>query len=133
MMTEPPGVIFVLVLPSRKLLLQRRDEGDEKSPGSWCFPGGLCEMGETHLQTVIRGAKEDFNANLDISECQYLMSRKAGRNKVFVCTLPSAKGLKVQEGSVMQWCSLEEVGALELGFQQADILPGLRKFLDEMW
>ena len=107
-MTEPPGVIFVLVLPSRQVLLQQRDLSG-KSPGSWCFPGGACEMGETHLQTVIRGAKEDFNADLDISECQFLMSRKAGRNKVFVCTLPSAKGLNLQEGA-MQWCSLDEVG-----------------------
>jgi 8-oxo-dGTP pyrophosphatase MutT (NUDIX family) len=133
MMTEPPGVIFVLVLPSRQVLLQQRDQADEKFPGSWCFPGGACEMGETHLQTVIREAKEEFNADLDISECQFLMSRKAGRNKVFVCTIPSAKGLKLQEGAAMQWYSIEEVQAMELGFQQADILPGLRKFLDEMW
>jgi 8-oxo-dGTP pyrophosphatase MutT (NUDIX family) len=133
MMTEPPGVIFVLVLPSRQLLLQQRDQGDTKCPGSWCFPGGVCEMGETHLQTVIREAKEEFDADLDISGCQFLMSRKAGRNKVFVCNLPSAKGLKLQEGAAMKWCSLEEVEATELGFQQADILPGLRKFLDEMW
>ena len=90
-------------------------------------------MGETHLQTVIRGAKEDFDADLDISACQYLMSRKAGRNKVFVCTLPSAKGLKLQESSATQWCSLEEVEAQKLCIQQADILPGLRKFLDDMW
>jgi hypothetical protein len=90
-------------------------------------------MGETHLQTVIREAKEEFDADLDISECQYLMGRKSGRNKVFVCNLPSAKGLKLNGGAAMQWYSLEEVEALELGFQQADILPGLRKFLDDMW
>lgn len=132
-MTEPPGVIFVLVLPNRQVLLQQRDQGAGKNPVQWSFPGGVCEMGETHLQTVIRGAKEDFNADLDIAECQFLMSRKAGRNKVFVCTLPSVKGLKLQSGSAMQWCSLEEVAALELGFSQADILPGLRKFLDDMW
>lgn len=56
-MTIAAGILFVT--PGDKaLFLQRGNGGDY--PGSWCFPGGHTEAGETAEQTAEREAKEEL-------------------------------------------------------------------------
>jgi 8-oxo-dGTP pyrophosphatase MutT (NUDIX family) len=128
--SEPCGVIFVLVAPDGTVLLQLRDHFDTRFPGSWCLPGGACEDGEDFLEAVLREAWEEFEADLDPSACHLLMSRLEGRNRVFVSRIHSTENLTLREGAEMRWCSLDEVQSMVLGFNQADILPRLREYLD---
>lgn len=39
-----------------RILLQRR-----KDQNNWCLPGGVMEIGETFLQTVVREVEEETN------------------------------------------------------------------------
>jgi 8-oxo-dGTP pyrophosphatase MutT (NUDIX family) len=127
---EPRGVIFVLVAPDGTVLLQRRDHFDTRFPGSWCLPGGACEEGEDYLAAVLREAREEFEADLDPSACNLLMSRLGGRNWVFVSRIHSTENLRLREGAEMRWCSLNEVQSMALGFNQADIPPRVREYLE---
>jgi ADP-ribose pyrophosphatase YjhB (NUDIX family) len=46
-----------------RILLQRR-----KDQNNWCLPGGVMEIGETFLETVIREVEEETNLVIDHPE-----------------------------------------------------------------
>lgn len=56
-MTTAAGILFVT--PEKKALFLKRGPGGDY-PGSWCFPGGHTEEGETAEQTAEREAKEEL-------------------------------------------------------------------------
>ncbi|MGD6808334.1 MAG: NUDIX hydrolase [Candidatus Bathyarchaeia archaeon] len=54
---QPVVGIGVVIVNKGKLLLAKR--GNEPGKGKWANPGGLVELGESILTTVIREAKEE--------------------------------------------------------------------------
>ena len=52
-------VVAGIILKENKVLATQRGYGDFK--GSWEFPGGKIEDGETHINALVREIKEELN------------------------------------------------------------------------
>jgi 8-oxo-dGTP pyrophosphatase MutT (NUDIX family) len=128
MENEWRGVVFILISTDNRILLQQRDHRDLNYSGMWCFPGGACDENEDYPQTLVREAKEEFDANLNPLNCTLLMKRLESKNWVYACPIGDNQELKLLEGADMRWYSLEEVEKIPLGWNQSDILPVLRSF-----
>ncbi len=121
------GVIFALIR-DKKVLMQQRDGNSKTFPFSWCLPGGGSEVGEDHITTLIREVKEEYDINLNPSQCTYLMDYDNGRlNKVFVCQINSDQNPVLKEGLAMKWMTIKEIEVMELGFNQKGIIPNLKR------
>ncbi len=123
------GVIFALVRDN-KVLMQQRDAHSKTYPFSWCIPGGGSDDGEDYTDTLIREVTEEYSIDLTLDQCSFLMDYDNGRaNKVYVCRINPNQEPILHEGLAMKWMSIEEVEALELGFNQKGIVPVLKKAL----
>lgn len=123
---EKTGVIFVLIRDN-KILMQQRDGNSKTFPYSWCLPGGGSENGENYEMTLLREVKEEYDVNLKPEQCFYLMDYDNGRaNKVFYCKLNSDQEPALHEGLAMKWMTINEIEKLDLGFNQAGIIPNLK-------
>ena len=125
---EPRGIVFIIT-KEQKFLLQLRDEHSLRDPNKWVFPGGRSDKGEDEVATVIREAKEETDLDLQQKDCTLIMKRFAGQNSVYVCTLKQNQKLKVNEGAAFEWMTLDEVNQLELGYDQDDIVPVLKRYI----
>jgi 8-oxo-dGTP diphosphatase len=118
--------------PDGTILMQLRDDGRGRPipyPNMWNFPGGIVERGESPLQAGIREIAEEFEIQLDQRECSELFvyaHDDAESNHVFLCTIRADIEPILHEGAAFAWMTLNEIGSLELGFDQAQILPHIR-------
>ena len=62
---DPKVSTAVLVEQDNKILFVKRSMDPAK--GSWCFPGGFMEIGETAQQTAIRECKEESGLDIEIT------------------------------------------------------------------
>ncbi|MFA7194025.1 MAG: NUDIX hydrolase [Candidatus Paceibacterota bacterium] len=122
------GVVFVLVRDN-KILMQQRDGNCKKFPFRWCIPGGECEDGEEYETALLREIKEEYDFDLKIDDCSFVMDYKNGADKVYICNVSHDQEPKLGEGLSMKWMSFEEIENLDLGFNQAAMIPVLKKFL----
>lgn len=118
-MKKETGVIFVLVRDN-EILMQLRDGNCTKWPYHWCIPGGGNEPGEDFETTLLREVKEEYDIDLKISDCQFIMTHEVGDgiSHVYLCKIADDQNPVLQEGLAMHWMSLQEIEKLELGFQQ---------------
>jgi len=65
---QPVVGIGVVIVNKGKLLLAKR--GNEPGKGKWTIPGGLVDLGESILSSVVREAKEE--TCLDVADPQLL-------------------------------------------------------------
>ncbi len=126
---EPRGVIFILLSPEGKVLLQQRDHHDTRFAFRWCFPGGACEGSEEYGHALEREAKEEFDVSLDSRRCQLMMKRLGDQNWVYLCPASDFESLTQHEGLAMRWMTIDEVQDLDLGWNQQDIVPVLKEAL----
>ncbi|XHH10540.1 MAG: NUDIX hydrolase [Candidatus Bathyarchaeia archaeon] len=63
---QPVVGIGVVIVNKGKLLLAKR--GNEPGKGKWAIPGGLVELGEAIIDTVVREVKEE--TCLDVAQPQ---------------------------------------------------------------
>jgi 8-oxo-dGTP diphosphatase len=64
---RPPGIFVgagVLVHRQGKLLLVKRTK--EPGKGTWSFPGGAVELGETTVEAALREVKEETGLDIEI-------------------------------------------------------------------
>ncbi|MES2224052.1 MAG: NUDIX domain-containing protein [Patescibacteria group bacterium] len=122
---QKTGVIFALVR-DKKILMQQRDGNCKRFPFMWCLPGGETEEGEDYETTLLREIKEEYDLNLKLDQCNYLMDYNDGADKVYVCKINSTQEPKLNEGLAMQWMTIDEIEKLELGFHQKGIIPVLK-------
>lgn len=57
------GVAAVVLKDERVLLVKR---GNRPSKGEWSLPGGLVELGETHVQALQREVQEELSIEIEI-------------------------------------------------------------------
>jgi len=63
---DPKVSAAVMALRDDKVLMVKRVM--EPAQGSWCFPGGFMEMGETPQETAIRECKEESGFDVEITQ-----------------------------------------------------------------
>ncbi len=128
---EETGVIFALIRDN-KILMQQRDGNCKKFPFMWCLPGGGSDEGEDWETTLLREVKEEYNLDLQINQCEYLMDYKDENYplRVYVCKINQDQEPEMREGLDMKWMKIDEIEKIKLGFHQEGIIPSLKKLLD---
>jgi len=121
------GVIFA-VIRNNKILMQQRDGNCKRFPFMWCLPGGGSEQGESYEDTLLREAKEEYNLDLQLNQCAYIMDYKDGNDplKVYLCRVTPNQEPELKEGMAMEWMTIDEIEKLKLGFHQEGIIPTLK-------
>lgn len=129
------GVTFILIKPSRKILMQLRDSGNGKEilyPNTWCFPGGGKENNEKYTKSLVREIKEEYNIDIKLENCKILMKYdhdNVVNDHIFTCHVEENQEFKFMEGADMKWMDFDEINKLDLGFNQSRILPMLKNYL----
>ena len=125
-MTEP-GVVFALIRDN-KILMQQRDGNCKRFPFMWCLPGGGNEKDESYEATLLREVKEEYNIDLQLSQCDHSMDYKDENDplRVYVCRINPDQKPELGEGMAMKWMTIDEIEKLELGFHQEGIIPFLK-------
>ena len=114
--------IGAIIMHDGKILLEKRKNDPGK--GRWSVPGGVVELGENVIQTVIREVKEE--TGLDVAEPEHIdvvdqITRdEGGRIKyhfVIIDYLVKLKGGMLKAASdadELEWVSLSEVEKYDL-------------------
>jgi 8-oxo-dGTP diphosphatase len=127
-MSKPVGATVILQRPDGTVLMQLRDDGGGFSipcPNMWNFPGGAVESNERPLEAAIREIAEEFEIDLDPSNCTEIWRyshEHAAVDHIFLCSTPSDTTPVLHEGAAWAWMTLTEIAELELGFEQAKIV-----------
>ena len=103
------------------LLLQQRDIEPEK--GKWVLFGGAVEPGETEEQACRREIKEELNYTLKTLSFFKRYDDLKAETPIFIAVEPvRLDQLNLQEGSAMNFFTLQEINTLPIGFNQKQIL-----------
>ncbi len=130
-MSRPIGATVVLQRPDGTILMQLRDDGGGLAipyPNMWNFPGGAVEPNEQPLEAAVREIAEEFEINLDPSNCTEILRyshKHAAIDHIFLCATPDDTMPILHEGAAWRWMTLTEIARLELGFEQAKIVEYL--------
>jgi len=117
---DPPVVVIAAVIErDRRFLLTRRLRGTHLE-GTWEFPGGKCEPGESHEACLVREIQEELGVDVTVGEeifrIEHAYPEKTVRLHFHHCALTGEpRPLEKQE---MRWVERSELRALE--FPEAD-------------
>jgi len=122
---------FILFTPSKKILLQKRDNVPNiKAPGEWCFPGGHIEENEDALTAVAREACEETGLNIDKKDFKFLFDfiQLPWNQKTSFFALQISENVKIvpTEGQ-MFWKTFDEIRNMKLAGNQNDIIEKIIK------
>ncbi|OUE32185.1 Diadenosine hexaphosphate hydrolase [Clavibacter michiganensis] len=120
------GCQVVLVDAAGRILLQLRDDIPTIAfPGMWAIPGGMLEPGETPLACVVREVEEELGARIPPAEVTHLLTRTRsyGIEHTFTARLDvAAEDIRLTEGQRVAWFPVAEAVAMELAYEDADVL-----------
>jgi 8-oxo-dGTP diphosphatase len=118
----PTRVIVVtaaVIEQDGRFLVTRRLEGTHLA-GRWEFPGGKCEPGETHHQTLARELDEELAVRVKVGA--HILSTthvyKERTVELHFYEVELRGPADPQLGQEMRWASREELGSLD--FPEAD-------------
>ncbi len=120
---DPIVVAAAVVERDDAFLLTRRLQGTHLE-GTWEFPGGKCEPGETPETCLIREIREELAVGVEIGEL-ILVTRHAYTERTVELHFfrASLVGEPVpQLGQQMRWVGRAELSALELPPADADLI-----------
>lgn len=131
-----------------EVFAQKRSMNRRLYPGSWDFPGGHIDAGDSLYTTIFKEVKEEVNWDVDqivslVDVAEWQVPQNAVRtwenpNKVilqFEVTVKSLEGLKLQEGKAdeYKWINLENFEILKENRQPEDgyyTFDSAKKFLE---
>lgn len=120
------GCQVVLVDAAGRILLQLRDDIPTiPFPGMWAIPGGMLEPGEAPLACVVREVEEELGARIPPAEVTHLLTRTRsyGIEHTFTARLDvAAEDIRLTEGQRVAWFPVAEAIAMELAYEDADVL-----------
>lgn len=64
---NPKIVVAAIIEKDGRILIARRNRG-KQHPGTWEFPGGTLEDGETHEQCLKRELREELEATAEVGD-----------------------------------------------------------------
>jgi ADP-ribose pyrophosphatase len=121
------GVGVVIIKDNRVLVVQR---GKEPAAGTWAFPGGRLELGETLAEAAVREAREETGLTVEPGEVIAVMdlidTDEGGHVRfhyVLIDLLAQAVGGTLRPGDdsvAVRWIGLEDVDGLPMAPRMAD-------------
>ena len=116
--------------------MQLRDDGGGTKipfPNMWNFPGGAVEPDEMPIDAAIREIAEEFEIDLDPSDCKEIWKYThdhAASDHIFLCKVPADTTAVLREGAACAWMMLSEISGLDLGFGQEKIVAYILSGID---
>lgn len=131
---EQPGVgVGVVVVEDERILVVKR--GKDPGAGTWAFPGGRLELGETLAEAAVREAREETNLQVDPGEVlavmDFIETDEEGEVRFhYVLIDVSAERvggtLRPGDDSVdARWIGLEEIDELPMAPRMAKMIRRL--------
>lgn len=126
-MSAPAEIAIAIITRGEKFLAARRAPG-QKFAGSWEFPGGHIEPGETPEQAAERECSEELGcpvrADRVILTHEHAYSDFSVRLHAVLCEMDEEESPRALNGSELAWLTLEEI--------QARPIPDANRVLIEM-
>ena len=112
---RPLPAVGVMILKGDKVLLGYRVAESSHGGGTWCFPGGHLEFGESFKQCALREIKEECGVKVKNLRFQCVANlKKYDRHYVLIgfmadWALGEAKNLEPDRFDGWQWFSLKRL------------------------
>lgn len=120
-----------IVRQNNRFLLGLRIPGGDIG-GRWEFPGGKCEKGETHEQTLIREYKEELDVCISVGQ---FIAQKHFKNAqrefdlyAYEVTVKENQKYILSVHSELKWFSIDELQHIPIVPSDALFIPELRQF-----
>lgn len=118
-------VVAAIIVRDAKLLATQRGYGDYA--GSWEFPGGKIEPGETPEQALIREIHEELDARIEIKEHLITVSHDyptfSATLHCYICRLIGE--MTLLEHSDAKWLSRDDLYSVEWLAADLDVLKAI--------
>lgn len=119
-MTPTPVVVVAAVIRRDGRVLLTRRLADTHLAGTWEFPGGKCEAGETHEACLVRELREELDVSATVGEeilaTEHAYPERTVRLHFRECAIAGEP--RAVLGQEMRWVSRADLGDLE--FPEAD-------------
>jgi len=116
-------VLAAVVERNGRFLLTRRLEGTHLE-GTWEFPGGKCEDGESHEACLAREIREELGVSVRIGDeifaVEHAYAERTVRLHFRLCELDGEP--RPQLGQQMLWASRDELAELEFPAADRDLI-----------
>ena len=112
---RPLPAVGVMIFKKGKILIGKRHNNSSHGAGTWCFPGGHLEYGETLEKCVVREIKEECGLKVKNLHFQCVANvRRYGKHHVligFIADWQSSepKNLEPHKTADWQWFSLNKL------------------------
>lgn len=134
------GVGAVIINKEGKFFLAKRGPLAQNEPGTWEFPGGAMEFGETMEETVKREVKEEFGISIKPLKVMLPINHLIPKEKQhwvalgYFSKLVSGKPkiLEPKKCTQIGWFSLEEISKLKLSIASKQSVLEIREKYNEL-
>lgn len=109
-------VVAALMRRQGKVLVGQRPEGASLA-GTWEFPGGKIELGESPEEALKRELKEELGIDAEIGDLKFAASHTYGKTGILFLFFEVKywKGsVKTQQHLDLKWVTPKELGGLDL-------------------
>ena len=109
-------VVAALMRRTGKVLVGKRPEGASRA-GTWEFPGGKIELGESPELALARELKEELGIEAEIGALKLVATHTYGKTGILFLfyDVNYWKGqIKMQQHPDLRWVTPKELGELEL-------------------
>jgi 8-oxo-dGTP diphosphatase len=121
-------VLAAVVEDNGAFLLTRRLEGTHLA-GTWEFPGGKCDSGESHVDCLRRELMEELGVDATIGDEIFTITHAYPERTVELhfrrCALNGVPSPQI--GQEMMWVKRAELGALEFPEADRELIEMLRR------
>lgn len=124
-------VVAALMRRQGKVLVGQRPEGSSL-PGTWEFPGGKIELGESPEAALARELREELGIEADIGDLKFVATHTYGKTGILFLfyDVKYWKGqIKTQQHLDLKWVTPKELGTLELPEANSKFLKNILEVL----
>lgn len=121
------GVVAVFQRDGRYLVIRRAER--VRSGGSWCFPGGTIEEGESQREALVREMREELGVFCEPIERCWEWEREDGKLRLYLWRARLSGGAitpNAAEVSEFRWATRAEILCLP------KLLASMRQFFREV-